>query len=768
MRIISIHIDEFGMLENRDFVFAPGMNILEGHNESGKSTLQAFIKFMLYGLPGRGVGDAPSERMRRLNWRTGRAAGNMTVDVGGRTYRIERALSRTVSGSAESGRESFTESLQIVDLESGSPLPRGTQPGEHFLGVPGSVFESTAFVRQLGCTGVDGAGVSEALENLMTSASESSNTARALTRLDSARKALLHKTGRGGEIYALQAERTAVVNRLNRAKLVGSERIAAQTLIDGLKKTAGETREKLNRLRICCDAAEAQNLLRRFENLHALEKKTAELRGELEALYTREGREGFFPDRAYAASLRDLERRIAGAEAEVARRETELARMRYEQPGDRSRAEHAAEIRTAGGADALRARHAELTHGAKFMRGIAVLCLIVGCLAVLGAIALAFIVPSFVGYEAALVGIPFLAGGAACLFVAHQRKGALADLCRRFGLSKTVGGDAFAAWLNSCFAEEAQLTGYAEVLEQVEGELDERRAVLDAYRREAFDLLGRWKIRVADGGLGEELSAAIPRAEQAADAADLLRRDLAKYEATCTNTAEELAEYDENELLRRVAAVGENAGELNITALRRERDFLTQSLASVEEKRIETEKKLIALEATAEDPVRLAADAEELDRRIAALIARHDAIRLAAEALTEAAESLRRGVLPRLRARAGKFLSEITDGRYAGIGLGREMTMSVERDAATHSVELLSSGTADAAYLALRLALAELLFPNEQPPILLDESLAQLDNDRASALLAMLKVRCAEGAQCLIFTCHPREAELVEAERILL
>lgn len=218
MRIISVHIEEFGMLENRDFTFAPGMNILEGHNESGKSTLLAFIKFMLYGAPNRGAGEAASERTRRLNWRTGRAAGSMTVAVKADKYRIERSLTRTVSGSAEASRESFTESLQIVDLQSGAPLPRGTQPGEYFLGAPAAIFESTAFVRQLGASGIDGVGISEALENLLTSASESSNTTRALGRLDTARKALLHKNGRGGEIFTLQAERTSAANRLARAQ----------------------------------------------------------------------------------------------------------------------------------------------------------------------------------------------------------------------------------------------------------------------------------------------------------------------------------------------------------------------------------------------------------------------------------------------------------------------------------------------------------------------------------------------------------------------
>lgn len=767
MRIISIQIESFGMLEDRSFSFAPGMNILEGHNESGKSTLLAFIKFIFYGASNRAVGESMSERTRRLNWKTGRAAGSMTIETAAGRYRIERSLARTVSGSVESSRESYTESLQIVDLESGTPLPRGTQPGEYFLGVPAAVFESTAYVRQLGSTGVDGTGVSEALENLLTSASESSNTTRALARLDTARKALLHKNGRGGEIYTLQTERSAVIGRLERAKTAGSERIAAQTLLDGLQKSAAESREKLSRLNARCDACDALMLLRRFESLHALEQKTAELRTALARLHESEGADGFLPDRIYAARLRELERSTAAADAECARCETELARMRFEQPGDPNMAAQAAEIRTAGGIDALTERYHTLDRTARRLRIAAILCLVLGGLCLVGGLAVGLLWHK-AGFFAAAAALPCLAAGIACLTVSSRRRGALDALCRRFGLPGAGEETIFVNRLAACFEEEDQLTGYAEVLAQIEADLETKQRTLDALRREAIDTLARWNITVRDGGLAEILSQAIPRAERVADTAEELNRDLAKYESVWQSTTAELEAHDEAQLRRRVDAAGIDPAELNITALRRERDFCAKGLEAIEYKRIETEKQLIALDATTEDPIKLAAKVEELDRRIDALTARCDAIRLAEEALTDAAESLRRGVIPRLRARAGELLSAITNGRYDGIGIGRGMALSVEEEDTTHPVEALSSGTGDAAYLALRIALLELLFVSEQPPLLLDESLSQLDDTRAAALLALLTERCAEGEQCILFTCHGREAGLVESEHILL
>ena len=50
MIIKQIHIDAFGKLSDTDISLTDGLNIIEGKNESGKSTLGAFIKFIFYGL----------------------------------------------------------------------------------------------------------------------------------------------------------------------------------------------------------------------------------------------------------------------------------------------------------------------------------------------------------------------------------------------------------------------------------------------------------------------------------------------------------------------------------------------------------------------------------------------------------------------------------------------------------------------------------------------------------------------------------------------
>ena len=50
MKLVSLHIDNFGKFNNLDMSFNNGLNQLIEENGWGKSTLTAFIKVMFYGF----------------------------------------------------------------------------------------------------------------------------------------------------------------------------------------------------------------------------------------------------------------------------------------------------------------------------------------------------------------------------------------------------------------------------------------------------------------------------------------------------------------------------------------------------------------------------------------------------------------------------------------------------------------------------------------------------------------------------------------------
>lgn len=57
MQIKEAIIGQFGKLQNRNISFEPGINVIYGENEAGKTTLHDFLLGMFFGMEkGRGRG----------------------------------------------------------------------------------------------------------------------------------------------------------------------------------------------------------------------------------------------------------------------------------------------------------------------------------------------------------------------------------------------------------------------------------------------------------------------------------------------------------------------------------------------------------------------------------------------------------------------------------------------------------------------------------------------------------------------------------------
>lgn len=85
MRFERLHIDGFGIHRDLDLEFGPGLNVLLGPNEAGKSTLHAFVRAMLHG-PRRGEPTHPPLA-------GGVHGGSLTLVERGTTLRLERTFS---------------------------------------------------------------------------------------------------------------------------------------------------------------------------------------------------------------------------------------------------------------------------------------------------------------------------------------------------------------------------------------------------------------------------------------------------------------------------------------------------------------------------------------------------------------------------------------------------------------------------------------------------------------------------------------------------
>jgi len=160
------------------------------------------------------------------------------------------------------------------------------------------------------------------------------------------------------------------------------------------------------------------------------------------------------------------------------------------------------------------------------------------------------------------------------------------------------------------------------------------------------------------------------------------------------------------------------------------------------------------------DAFALEAQLAERREQLAAAQEEYDAIALAMETLERANTSLQNRFSPELGKRAAAYFSALTGGRYAAVSLDRSFhaLATASGDSAARDAALLSQGAGDQLYLAVRLAVCDMVLPAEKHvPLVLDDALVSFDDERCRAALELL-LRIAADRQVLLLTCQHREA----------
>ncbi len=199
----ELRIVRFGKLENFSFRVSDGLNVIYGDNEAGKSTIQRFIKAMLYGFPSRRrAGENLKERDRALPWGGGKAEGVLILSVDGRRLEIRRQFGKNAAGDKAEVCDSITgERLDEYNVNN---------IGIELLGMPSDMFEKTVWISQSGVVmGGRDDEISKRLTNLKTSGNEDISADRALGVLDAMRRSIKARDGRSakGKIDLLEERR---------------------------------------------------------------------------------------------------------------------------------------------------------------------------------------------------------------------------------------------------------------------------------------------------------------------------------------------------------------------------------------------------------------------------------------------------------------------------------------------------------------------------------------------------------------------------------
>lgn len=767
MYIKHLHIDAFGTLRDREIELSPGLNIIEGANESGKSATAMFIKFMLYGLSGKSTGGEMTERRRYVNWDTGTAAGSMTVVTDTHEYRIERtlAVSRTEDGAK--GRESARESVRIIDTATNTPVHRGEVPGEVLCGVPENIFMNTVFVRQIDGARVNSSGMLTSIENLLFTANETVSTKKALERLDDARRQILHKNGTGGLLGELKAKRSEAAAALREAQSQSGTLTGSETELAEAKAHCEALAEKVRQQEAICRYGAVNLTKRRFDTASAAKEKIAQMREQLSA-FEKSG-----INRTYIAQLQESENRISRAaeSVEKLRIARDEAAARWKAAGDVANAidTETEDAMTAASSLQLRARNLTAAGVALFFFAV-----------ITGVAAWFFYEFAIPLYLAPVILAAVLAAiGVLCLVLRGQAARRLREQLDGIGAASISAIPAAIAAQHGGYRDTDTLRGEKQALQTscTEAETLRRAESEAAFTLAAKILPDTDTTRAAAEDDAELMTAARTLLEKAkaeataqCDEADAIRREADAFSGRLSVLLEQLAGEDEAAIRTafqknmqtvegRIAS-GIDAPRLE--AARRQLETLQVSYEEALSQMHQLETGVAAARAVTVSPIEITRRISEMDTEIEELSRRHDAYCLAMDTLKDAADSMRASVLPKVVTEACASVNRLSGGAFDAVGVDQELSMTFTRNGQTRDVEFLSEGTKDVAYISLRRALTGVLFAGTRPPLIYDESFARVDETRLSRVLSLLSSQEAGNAQSILLTCRKLEADIAD------
>ena len=242
------HIEAtFGKLEHRSLSFSKGLNIIEAPNESGKSTLLAFLRVMLYGFPPRERG-ALADKNRYAPWSLSPMRGTLALTCQKGDITLQRDTARA---NSPMGRFSavYTGSGEAVDGLTAADC------GETLLGVPCEVYERSAFIRQSSLTVDASAELERRIAALITTGEEGQSFSEASTALKKQLNA--RKYNKSGRIPALEAEISAQERALEELSQLTRSKRKAEEALASFDAEEASLREQL-RAHDLCDAQDAR------------------------------------------------------------------------------------------------------------------------------------------------------------------------------------------------------------------------------------------------------------------------------------------------------------------------------------------------------------------------------------------------------------------------------------------------------------------------------------------------------------------------------
>ena len=759
MKIIEINIIQFGKFKDRVFKLEDGFNVVKGENESGKSTLLAFIKFALYGVGRKNPSVAVGERERAISWNVGIAAGSLSIsDVDGKRYRIERV-------GRESAKGSYSDKVRIIDLENGEEVFENEIPGEHFLGIDAQAYDSMCNIKQLEAVAIGSDAIKGVIDNLLSSGDENMNIQSAIKALDVERRRLLHTNGKGGLVFDSTVRLEKLKSEHKGAIISENERVKNQGELEGVEIALAKAKDEFDVAQRMCDLHDDVLRLEKFDALK-------EYMDEAEALADRskqlDEKAAFDLSRAnydFAARIRALAASLERSKSALdsVTEEYQVCEAAYEKQCGADQKDFSEII------DEFGTPSAAITHLAskKKKRTNSALSLtvfsVIGSVLLIFAAVLALVLSNVAG--AATVGfialvLLILAGGSYKKF--SRAKAEISAFMQKMGEGFCPKDEArilssLEGFYNG-IGERARLSNAKESAKfrmgiATESHLAERSSILDT--------VSELDSSKSDSELCEYLLSLADKINEYLKKRGELDSEIRENQALTRALKSELERFSERDIRAKInPEMVEKIKDIPFEKLKADRDAALYKTNQFNQYKASIERNIssVSNKRSASD---IFPEIVEEKERLSALKLRLDAIRLASETISGASTALKSSVTPRIRERAEENLATVTDGKYSELYIDDNMGLSIFADGATRPIDSLSKGSLDAAYFSVRLALLQTLLAEKEPPLYMDETLSQLDDNRARNAIKVLD-GYSKHAQCVLFTCQARDVELAK------
>lgn len=749
MRIVSLHVENFGKLHQFDAELLKGFFTIKQDNGWGKTTLAMFIKSMFYGLSGDRKSLPENERRKFRPWQGGNFGGWIVFEVAGKTYKVTRFFGATQS----------KDTFELINTHTNkSSNDYSSNLGQELFGLDEEGFVRSVFIATENLQSKQVSSIKQRLADLLEDVGDTKSMDDALAQLDKKRK-YLKNNQKNGEIPTLQAKVFEQTRQIEQAKQKQKQVLANKADILELN-TQIETKQKtLQALQNQSDAVQKQKELQYLQNT-LQEKQTAlqDLKQTkqtiLKTFKQLPTTQDIVAVREYEQTKQAKQNQIVSTQEMIAREQnSDLANLFANKKISEQQIQEF-DMQTHQNTNNMGATVVQTSSVNKtaFALVLAVL------LAVLATGTVLTIMQYFWAISLLVVGVL----GVMVLGGVYLKQSLSTTLTTQVPTKQSVGTDKqnlkqfllqfykenelqqpIAAWKNL----KANWNRYLSKLEMIENyqktkQTFEQDVALQEKRIDEF--LQKF---VTDSGLEQIESSVYEWAREMLQQLQTVEQQIQKAEQ---DIAAFLQKHQETLALKPDDTLDVQQLEQQVAELQ------TQISALVQERvRIDTQTK--ELELVVDEIFGMQEDLTQLNERLQELEFEYDVVIKTIDYLKQARDNVTGKYLKPMQQAFSKYAKQLKLDMLGKLTFDTDLAMQIEQEGANHELEYFSRGYQDLFQFTMRLALVEVLFEQEKPFLILDDPFTHFDENKVNFVSGVLKT-VSEQYQVIYFTCHTSRA----------